>query len=334
MRSASGVTTMTQRPVGVPCAVPAAAEGDPDGAHVVAEHLAQIIGVDLADVGGASTEAGQSDDRVRGRTAAHLDSRAERSVQLRGTVDLDECHRALHEAVLDQELLGRRCDHVDEGVADAGHVVSGRRPAVHDLGHGPITGRGGHEPTRYRRYHLAMSDPLTLVDLDPYRLPTVARPTRYDLRLRPSLDEATFDGSAVIQLDVEHSTERLVLNTAELTITSCTVDGTDAAWSLDEAADRMIVTPAAPIEAGTATLAIGFGGILNDKLRGFYRSTYVDDDGVQQVIATTQMQSTDCSACLSVLGRARVQGGVQRDPRRRRRPDRDLQRSRDRAHHG
>ena len=35
-------------------------------------------------------------------------------------------------------------------------------------------------------------------------------------------------------------------------------------------------------------------GILNDKLRGFYRSTYIDDDGNEQVIATTQMQATDC----------------------------------------
>ena len=39
---------------------------------------------------------------------------------------------------------------------------------------------------------------------------------------------------------------------------------------------------------------IRFRGILNDKLRGFYRSTYIDDAGVEQVIATTQMQATDC----------------------------------------
>ena len=30
-----------------------------------------------------------------------------------------------------------------------------------------------------------------LDSLDPYRLPTWARPTRYDVRLTPSLDEAT-----------------------------------------------------------------------------------------------------------------------------------------------
>ena len=142
-----------------------------------------------------------------------------------------------------------------------------------------------------------MSDTASLPDLDaldPYRLPTVARPTRYDLRLTPSLPEATFAGSVSIQLDIGHETPWLVLNAAELTISSCTVDGASAAWSLDEATDRLIVTPSAPIAAGTSTLAIEFAGILNDKLRGFYRSTYVDSDGVQQVIATTQMQSTDC----------------------------------------
>ena len=40
--------------------------------------------------------------------------------------------------------------------------------------------------------------------------------------------------------------------------------------------------------------SISFTGILNDKLRGFYRSTYRDDAGTEHVIATTQMQATDC----------------------------------------
>ena len=34
-------------------------------------------------------------------------------------------------------------------------------------------------------------------------------------------------------------------------------------------------------------------GLLNDRLRGFYRSTLVGADGVEQTIATTQFQSTD-----------------------------------------
>ncbi len=36
-----------------------------------------------------------------------------------------------------------------------------------------------------------------------------------------------------------------------------------------------------------------FRGVLNDKLRGFYRSTFKDGDGAEQVIATTQMEPVD-----------------------------------------
>src|SRR5690606_15747608 len=36
-----------------------------------------------------------------------------------------------------------------------------------------------------------------------------------------------------------------------------------------------------------------FTGILNDKLRGFYRSTFTDSSGEEQVIATTQFEATD-----------------------------------------
>ncbi len=45
---------------------------------------------------------------------------------------------------------------------------------------------------------------------------------------------------------------------------------------------------------GEHTVEITFTGVLNDKLRGFYRSTFRDADGDEQVIATTQMQATDC----------------------------------------
>ena len=38
---------------------------------------------------------------------------------------------------------------------------------------------------------------------------------------------------------------------------------------------------------------MSFTGTLNDQLRGFYRSTFTDDDGDQRVIATTQFESTN-----------------------------------------
>jgi puromycin-sensitive aminopeptidase len=134
----------------------------------------------------------------------------------------------------------------------------------------------------------------TLSELDPYRLPRGVRPDRYDVRLRPSLTEATFTGTVHIELTVDDATEALVLNAVDLTITSCEVDSRPAAWELEAASERLFVTPQTPLAAGSSIMTIGFEGVLNDKLRGFYRSTYVDDDGVQQVIAATQLQATDC----------------------------------------
>jgi puromycin-sensitive aminopeptidase len=136
--------------------------------------------------------------------------------------------------------------------------------------------------------------PADAAELDPFRLPTDVRPTRYDVRLQPMLADARFVGTVRIQLTLDAAVDMLVLNAAELDIVSCAVDGQPAEWRLDDATERLIVVPERTVDADTAELTIAFEGVLNDKLRGFYRSTYVDDDGVEQVIATTQMQATDC----------------------------------------
>jgi puromycin-sensitive aminopeptidase len=131
-------------------------------------------------------------------------------------------------------------------------------------------------------------------ELDPYRLPTDVVPTRYDVRLRPLLDAATFTGSVAVDIDVHQPTARIVLNADELDIAECSIDGAPVEWELEPATERLFVHAPDPIAVGAHRLEIRFAGMLNDKLRGFYRSTYVDADGVQHTIATTQMQATDC----------------------------------------
>ncbi len=137
---------------------------------------------------------------------------------------------------------------------------------------------------------------------DDYRLPTTVRPHAYRLVLTPDLPAATFAGDVEIDLTVETPTTTITLNAAELEITFAELnDGNpDAGYALaptaitlDADEERATLTFAAPLPAGPATLHLGFTGILNDKLHGFYRSTFTDESGTEHIIATTQMESTD-----------------------------------------
>jgi puromycin-sensitive aminopeptidase len=139
---------------------------------------------------------------------------------------------------------------------------------------------------------------MTALDLthddNEYRLPNNVVPNRYDVTLRPDLDNATFAGDVTIRLDVQQASDTIVLNAIELDIEHVSVDDQVATWMLDADTERLIITVAKPLTRPSAKLFIRYTGVLNDKLRGFYRSTYVDDAGVEHVIATTQMQATDC----------------------------------------
>ena len=127
---------------------------------------------------------------------------------------------------------------------------------------------------------------------NPYRLPRTVLPHRYTLALEPDLAAASFVGHVVIDANAAEAADRIILNAAELGIDSARVDGEDVPFTLDEATERLLIDR--PVQPGSVTLEITFTGTLNDKLRGWYRSTYTDGDGNQQVIATSQMQATDC----------------------------------------
>jgi puromycin-sensitive aminopeptidase len=130
------------------------------------------------------------------------------------------------------------------------------------------------------------------VSENPYRLPHTVVPSRYQLVLEPDLDNATFSGTVSIDVRVSEAVTKVALNADELDISSVRVSGSDAAFHLEPDTERLRIE--APVEPGDAVIEITFTGTLNDKLRGWYRSTFNDADGVERVIATTQMQATDC----------------------------------------
>ena len=126
----------------------------------------------------------------------------------------------------------------------------------------------------------------------PYRLPRTVLPSQYQVSLSPNLDDASFTGSVTISAEAKQAASEIVLNAIELDIHSVEVNGSPVSFSLNEELERLIIDAA--VSSGPITLHISFTGTLNDKLRGFYRSTFTDENGATRTIATTQMQSTDC----------------------------------------
>jgi puromycin-sensitive aminopeptidase len=95
-----------------------------------------------------------------------------------------------------------------------------------------------------------------------------------------------------IDVTASDSVQSVALNADELDITSVLVGGSAATFRVDTTTERLIID--ASIDKGDTTIDIAFTGTLNDKLRGWYRSTFKDANGDEKVIATTQMQATDC----------------------------------------
>jgi len=136
----------------------------------------------------------------------------------------------------------------------------------------------------------------------PYRLPTNVLPNAYRLVLVPDQQAATFAGDVEIDVTIEAATRDIVLNAAELDITFVELNAADPdhGWArspdrvdMDVEEERATLVFGDDLPPGPATLHLAFNGVLNDMLRGFYRSTFTDDSGHEHTIATTQMESTD-----------------------------------------
>ena len=135
-----------------------------------------------------------------------------------------------------------------------------------------------------------------------YQLPTTVVPSRYDIRLAPDLEAATFAGEETVAITVKEPVTEIVLNAAELAIQVASVQLADGAVvpgsaALDEAGERARLLFPSPIPVGEHRLTISFTGMLNDRLHGFYRSTYKDPAGCSHTIAATQFEATDARRC-------------------------------------
>jgi puromycin-sensitive aminopeptidase len=132
----------------------------------------------------------------------------------------------------------------------------------------------------------------------PYRLPTSVTPERYEIRLTPDLSAARFAGEEKVLVQVQEPVRQIILNAAELELKSVSIKGSSSTTIQGEAVldaenEQATLKFAQELNPGRWELQLTFSGILNDKLHGFYRSTYKDANGKEKALASTQFESTD-----------------------------------------
>jgi len=134
------------------------------------------------------------------------------------------------------------------------------------------------------------------------RLPRSVRPRHYELELTPDLAARTFEGKVEIEIEIKQKTNTILLNAVEIQVKEVTIKVGESRTikatniSLNEKDEICTLTFSESLEPGTegVRLILVYSGILNDQMRGFYASTYKDANGVEQVLATTQFEATDC----------------------------------------
>jgi aminopeptidase 2 len=151
-------------------------------------------------------------------------------------------------------------------------------------------------------------------------LPANVIPRHYRLSLTPDFSTFKYKGKVDVKLDVTEQTSSIVLHALDLEFHSASVTAGGKAIesksiAVDE--DKQVATLDFPetlkVSDEPATLSIEFTGILNDKMAGFYRSSYVDvKTGDKKWLATTQMGYTRlsrthhrthrCTSSISLLG--------------------------------
>ena len=120
-------------------------------------------------------------------------------------------------------------------------------------------------------------------------------PINYGLTFEPDLKKFTFNGTELISVDCKKSTNKIIMNCAELKIKSCQVRSAGklikSSVMTNEKKEELQITLAKKIK-GKTTIHLEFQGILNDRLLGFYRSQY-KQGGRTKYLATTQFEAAD-----------------------------------------
>lgn len=129
------------------------------------------------------------------------------------------------------------------------------------------------------------------------RLTKNVTPLTYDIQLKPDLKNFTFEGVETITLSLIKYTKTLTLHSKEIEVETASIKlGKEKIFAkkitYDSSAETVTLHFPHPLSIGKIKLNVVFKGILNDKMRGFYRSKYMAG-GQEYHMATTQFEATD-----------------------------------------
>ncbi len=136
-------------------------------------------------------------------------------------------------------------------------------------------------------------------------LPSHIKPIKYDLLLKPDLDAFIFTGKETIEIQIDKKYEgklkKIIIHSKDIDIETVKIVYKKNNKNETQFSERITYN----IENETATfyfknsipsdkckLYIVFSGIINNSLRGFYRSQY-KINGKTKYLATTQFEATD-----------------------------------------
>ncbi len=128
-------------------------------------------------------------------------------------------------------------------------------------------------------------------------------PIHYKIHLAPDLDEFVFEGEEEITLEIKKPVRSITLHSAEIEILSAIIfpsplgrgikgEGQPGKISYSEKEETATFTFPIEVKPGKYVFKFVFTGILNDKMRGFYRSKY-EHNGKTYHMGVTQFESTD-----------------------------------------
>ena len=127
----------------------------------------------------------------------------------------------------------------------------------------------------------------------PGRLPPGVTPVHYAITVEPDANALTFTGHETIDIDAATATDTVVLNAADLKITSARVDGAQRATvTLDAEAQTAELRFPGTLTPGRHRLALEYTGRIYIHATGFFATDYSGKTGQQRML-TTQFEVGD-----------------------------------------